>query len=127
MVLATLSCKEDQSCSQAGVKMIMKISARFLMIIEAITEKHKVKIMHFFQTDKKRERNMAEETFIGSSVLWGSHSWAHSLIHRAWEELDKNNGTNQLFIKGTAAFCLLFSMERNKQSLQSPLAIPSSS
>lgn len=61
---------------------------------------------------------MAGETFIGSSGLWGQHSWAHSLIHRARCELEKNNGANRLIIEGTAAFCPLSSLERIRQGLQ---------
>ena len=41
------------------------------MIFEANMDKHKVKTTYFFRLIIKGERDMAGETFIGSSGLWG--------------------------------------------------------
>lgn len=70
---------------------------------------------------------MAGETFIGSSGLWASTAGLTASFTELGKESEKNNGANQLLIEGTAAICPLSSLERIRQSLQSPLASARSS
>ena len=121
----SLSCKEVASCSQAGVKMMMKISLYFLMIFEANMDKHKVKTTYFFRLINKGRERRGRGDIHWLQRIGGWRSWAHSLLHRACQEFEKNIGANQFVTEGTAAFCPLSSLER--QSLSSPLASAPSS